>query len=75
MFLHYAQDTYVLHDYSFRLLTPLSNTEQYKDRAPIVSHLIGGVVGSKWSCVVFVDWVLCSIWHSLVGCCLELSPT
>lgn len=63
MFLHYAQDTYVLHDYSFRLLTPLSNTDQYKDRAPIVSHLIGWFLRGWW---VLNGVVLLFL---LVGCC------
>ena len=27
----------MLHDYNFRLLTHISNSEQYKDQAPVVS--------------------------------------
>lgn len=50
VFVHFPmQDTYVLHDYNFRLLTHISNGDQYKDKAPVVSALVGGwVLFDKW---------------------------
>ncbi|XP_064404051.1 trafficking protein particle complex subunit 6b-like [Halichondria panicea] len=38
------QDTYVLHDYNFRLLTHMSHSEQYKDKAPLYLAFSCGLV-------------------------------
>ena len=62
----------MLHDYSFRLLAHLSNSDQYKDRAPTVC--IGGRV-FRWALFRVLCCVPYSIWHSPVDYCLVRSAT
>ena len=66
------QDTYVLHDNDFRLLSHISHSDQHKDQAALVRHMSSSYCCSCWDMVPIMNFLAEILTRGLLNTSLEV---